>query len=72
MAKVFYKADEEFMRKAMQVVKKNLDNPEFSVEVLASEMNMSRSNLHLRCTPHRICSAEWARRPSYFFSHSKE
>ena len=51
MAKVFYKADEEFMRKAMQVVKKNLDNPEFSVEVLASEMNMSRSNLHLRCTP---------------------
>ena len=49
VAKVFYKADEEFMRKAMQVVKKNLDNPEFSVEVLASEMNMSRSNLHLRC-----------------------
>lgn len=48
VARVFYKADEEFMRKAMQVVKKNLDNPEFSVEALASEMNMSRSNLHLR------------------------
>lgn len=48
VAKVFYKADEEFMRKAMQVVKKNLDNPDFSVEALASEMNMSRSNLHLR------------------------
>lgn len=48
VAKVFYKADEEFMRKAMQVVKNNLDNPDFSVEALASEMNMSRSNLHLR------------------------
>lgn len=48
VAKVFYKADEEFMRKAMQVVKKNMDNPDFSVEALASEMNMSRSNLHLR------------------------
>ncbi|MBO7069700.1 MAG: helix-turn-helix domain-containing protein, partial [Bacteroidales bacterium] len=48
VAKVFYKADEEFMRKAMQVVKKNMDNPDFSVENLASEMNMSRSNLHLR------------------------
>ena len=32
----------------MQVVKKNLDNAGFTVEVLASEMNMSRSNLHLR------------------------
>ena len=48
VAKVFYKGDEEFMRKAMQVVKNNLDNPEFSVEALASQMNMSRSNLHLR------------------------
>ncbi|MBO4476679.1 MAG: helix-turn-helix domain-containing protein [Bacteroidales bacterium] len=48
VAKVFYKGDEEFMRKAMQVVKKNLDNAEFSVEALASAMNMSRSNLHIR------------------------
>ncbi|MBR6346450.1 MAG: helix-turn-helix domain-containing protein [Bacteroidales bacterium] len=48
VAKVFYKGDEEFMRKAMQVVKNNLDNPEFSVEALASAMNMSRSNLHVR------------------------
>jgi len=48
VAKVFYKGDEEFMRKAMQVVKKHLDDAEFSVEKLASEMNMSRSNLHLR------------------------
>ena len=48
VAKVFYKGDEDFMRKAMQVVKKNLDNSSFSVEALASEMNMSRSNLHIR------------------------
>ena len=48
VAKVFYKADEEFMRKAMQVVKNNLDNPDFTVEALADQMNMSRSNLHLR------------------------
>jgi len=48
VARVFYKGDEEFMRKAMQVVKKNLDNPDFTVEALASEMNMSRSNLHIR------------------------
>lgn len=48
VAKVFYKADEEFMRRAMQVVKDNLDNPDFTVEVLAEEMHMSRSNLHLR------------------------
>ena len=48
VAKVFYKGDEEFMRKAMQVVKKHLEDTEFSVEKLAEEMNMSRSNLHLR------------------------
>ena len=36
------------MRTAMQVVKENIDNPDFSVEALASAMNMSRSNLHLR------------------------
>lgn len=48
VAKVFYKGDEDFMRKAMQVVKKNLDNSSFSVEALAAEMNMSRSNLHIR------------------------
>ncbi|MBR6055031.1 MAG: helix-turn-helix domain-containing protein [Bacteroidales bacterium] len=46
--KNFGKGDEEFMRNAVRVVKKNLDNPDFSVPMLASEMNMSRSNLHLR------------------------
>lgn len=48
VAKVFHKGDEDFMRAAMQVVKENIDNPDFSVEALASAMNMSRSNLHLR------------------------
>ena len=48
VAKVFHKGDEEFMRAAMQVVKENIDNSDFSVEALANAMNMSRSNLHLR------------------------
>ena len=44
----FGKDDEDFMRRAMQVVRSNIDNPEFSVENFAGEMFMSRSNLHLR------------------------
>ena len=36
------------MRNAMDVVKKNLGNSNFSVDEFASELNMSRSNLHLR------------------------
>ena len=31
--------------------KKSLSDINASFKVLASEMNMSRSNLHLRCTP---------------------
>lgn len=46
--KVFSKNDEEFMRRALEVVKRNLENPDFSVELFATEMFMSRSNLHLR------------------------
>ena len=46
--KIFVKSDEAFMRKALQVVKKNMENPDFSVEQFASEMYMSRSSLHLR------------------------
>lgn len=46
--KKFGKNDEDFMRKAMQIVKDNISNADFSVDMLASEMNMSRSNLHLR------------------------
>ncbi len=40
--------DEEFLRKAIAVVEQNIDNSEFSTEQFAGEMNMSRSNLHLK------------------------
>lgn len=40
--------DEEMIRNAIAVVEKNMDNVEFSTEQFAREMNMSRSNLHLK------------------------
>lgn len=40
--------DEDFLRKAIAVVEKNMDNVEFSTEQFAREMNMSRSGLHLK------------------------
>ena len=40
--------DEELLRKAIAIVEKNMDNVEFSTEQFAREMNMSRSNLHLK------------------------
>lgn len=40
--------DEELLRKAIAVVEKNMDNVGFSTEQFAREMNMSRSNLHLK------------------------
>lgn len=40
--------DEELLRKAIGVIEKNMDNVEFSTEQFAREMNMSRSNLHLK------------------------
>jgi len=40
--------DEELLRKAIAIVEKNMSNVEFSTEQFASEMNMSRSNLHLK------------------------
>lgn len=46
---VAYKpADEEFMDRAIKVVRRNMDNVAFSTEDLAREMNVSRSNLHLK------------------------
>ena len=44
----FNPVDEELLKKAMEIVKKNLDNTDFSTEDFASQMNMSRSNLHLK------------------------
>ena len=40
--------DEEVLRKAVAIVEKNMSNVDFSTEQFASEMNMSRSNLHLK------------------------
>lgn len=40
--------DEELLRRAITIIEKNMDNVEFSTELFAREMNMSRSNLHLK------------------------
>ena len=40
--------DEELLKRAVEVVEKHLDNPEFSTDEFAREMLMSRSNLHLK------------------------
>lgn len=40
------KADESFLEKLTEVIQKNLVETDFNVDVLASEMNMSRSSLH--------------------------
>lgn len=40
--------DEELLKRAMEIVKKNMDNIEFTADEFAREMNMSRSNLHLK------------------------
>ena len=47
--KISYNAqDELLLRKAISIVENNLDNSDFSTEEFAQEMNMSRSNLHLK------------------------
>lgn len=40
--------DEELLRKAVAVVEKHIDDSDFSTGQFASEMHMSRSNLHLK------------------------
>lgn len=40
--------DEELLAKATAIVEKNMDNADFSTADFASEMGMSRSNLHLK------------------------
>lgn len=40
--------DEELLKKATAIVEKNMDNADFSTADFASEMGMSRSNLHLK------------------------
>ncbi len=41
-------ASEEFLRKVNQIIERELANPDFSVEMLAQEMLMSRSSLYSR------------------------
>ncbi len=41
-------ADEAFIRKALQFVEQNLDNPQYSVEVLSRDMGMDRTGLYRR------------------------
>jgi hypothetical protein len=38
--------DENFMKYALEVIEKNMDNPDFSVEELSREMNMSHVALY--------------------------
>jgi len=38
--------DEKFMKEALEAIEKNMDNPDFSVEDLSREMNMSRATLY--------------------------
>lgn len=44
----FNAMDEELLKRAMDIVTKNMDNIEFSADDFARDMNMSRSNLHLK------------------------
>ena len=40
--------DQNFIEKSINIIKKNLDNTEFSVEKFALEIGMSRSSLFLK------------------------
>lgn len=44
----FNRLDKEFLEKAVKVVEEHLVDIKFSVDLFAQEMNMSRSNLHLK------------------------
>lgn len=44
----FNAMDEELLRKAINIVEKNLENSAFSADDFSAGMNMSRSNLHLK------------------------
>ncbi|MFV0521050.1 MAG: two-component regulator propeller domain-containing protein [Mangrovibacterium sp.] len=41
-------ADEIFLKKAVEVTHKNLDNPNYDVELFSSDMNMSQNQLYRR------------------------
>ncbi|NJK86754.1 MAG: response regulator transcription factor [Bacteroidales bacterium] len=39
-------ADEKFLKKSMEIVEVNMDNPEFDVDFFVKEIGMSRSQLY--------------------------
>lgn len=45
---VFNIQDEEFLRKALNIVEENISEPTFSVEEFSKKIGMSRSNLYLK------------------------
>ena len=44
----FNALDEQILKRAVEVVRENIDNSKFSTDDFAKAMNMSRSNLHLK------------------------
>lgn len=40
--------DEELLKRAIEIVERNIDNVEFLTDEFAREMCMSRSNLHIK------------------------
>ena len=48
VAMVSNAADSQFVEEVTEIIKRNFDNPEFDMNVLASEMNMGRSKLYTR------------------------
>ena len=40
--------DEKFLSQAIQIVEKHMMNTDFNVEMMVSEMGLSRSNLYLK------------------------
>ena len=44
--KLHNRLDQEFLEKCIKIVKNNIQNPEFSVEIFSSEIGMSRSILY--------------------------
>lgn len=58
------KADEKFLEQLTNIIQKNLSEPTFNVDILAANMNMSRSSLHrktkglLDLTPNEFIQVE--------------
>ncbi len=44
----FNAVDEDFLSRAIAVIERNMDNADFTADMFAKGMNMSRSNLHIK------------------------